>query len=70
MAEIFGADKKAMANSVFVNQGTLEKVLFEEGADRTKAKAGLALGRLRRIRMEKATWIRKAPHFAGKLAGG
>lgn len=37
MIEIFGADKKAMANSVFVSQGTLEKVLFEEGVDRTKA---------------------------------
>ena len=37
MSEIFGADKKALANSVFVNQGTLEEVLFRDGADRKKA---------------------------------
>ena len=37
MSEIFGADKKALANSVFVNQGTLEDILFREGADRKKA---------------------------------
>jgi exonuclease SbcC len=36
MSEIFGSDKKALANSVFVNQGTMEDVLFRaEG--RTKA---------------------------------
>ena len=37
MTELFGADKKALANSVFVNQGTLEDVLFRAGADRRHA---------------------------------
>jgi exonuclease SbcC len=36
MAEIFGADKKAVANAVFVQQGELEKILFEDGVERQK----------------------------------
>ncbi len=31
LAEIFGADKKAIANAVFINQGMLEAILFKEG---------------------------------------
>jgi exonuclease SbcC len=34
MAEIFGADKKAIANAVFINQGMLERILFSGEADR------------------------------------
>jgi DNA repair exonuclease SbcCD ATPase subunit len=37
MSEIFGADKKALANSVFVNQGTLQDILFKDGVDRSRA---------------------------------
>jgi DNA repair protein SbcC/Rad50 len=34
MANIFGADKKAIANAVFINQGSLSKILFSKDADR------------------------------------
>src|SRR5580700_7422478 len=34
MAQIFSADKQAIANAVFVQQGTLEKILFSKDADR------------------------------------
>lgn len=34
MREIFGADKKAIANAVFINQGMLERILFSGEADR------------------------------------
>lgn len=34
MAAIFGADKQAIANAVFINQGMLENILFSGDADR------------------------------------
>lgn len=34
MSEIFGADKKAVANAVFINQGELQGILFKKEADR------------------------------------
>lgn len=34
MASIFGADKHAIANAVFINQGMLDKILFAKDAER------------------------------------
>lgn len=36
MAEIFGADKKAIASAVFIKQGVLEGILFGDYAERRK----------------------------------
>ncbi len=37
IAEIFGADKKAVANAVFIQQGVLENILFTLEGERKKA---------------------------------